>query len=51
MEQQYFTVKQTAELLGVSVSTIRRRIKDGTFETYKYFGRPLIHRKYIFCEK
>lgn len=51
MDQQYFTIKQTAELLGVSVSTIRRRIKDGTFETYKYFGRPLIHRKYIFTDK
>lgn len=48
MEQQYFTVKQTAELLGVSISTVRRRIRDGTFSTYKYFGRPLIPRKYIF---
>lgn len=47
MQQQYYTVQQAAALLGISVSTVRRRIRDGTYPVYKYCARPLIPRKYI----
>lgn len=47
MQQQYYTVQQAATLLGVSVSTVRRRIRDGTYSVYKYCSRPLIPRRYI----
>ena len=35
MSEEFVTVNQTAELLGVSRLTIRRRISDGTINAYR----------------
>lgn len=32
IKQQWFTINEAAELLGVHPNTIRNRIKDGTLE-------------------
>ena len=35
VEQQYFSVKETAVFLGVSPKTVRRRIREGAFPHYR----------------
>ena len=40
--QQYLRAREIAELLGQSVRTIRRRIKDGTLPSIKIGGARLV---------
>ena len=37
-EQQYLTAKETAERLGISLRTVRRRIADGSLASFKIGG-------------
>lgn len=41
--QRFFSTKQVAEALGVSESTIKRRIRDGTLRSVKFGARRLVH--------
>jgi len=41
----YVSVADAADLLGVSRSTVDRRVKDGTFPARKLGARVLIERK------
>ena len=40
--QQYLRAREIADLLGASVRTVRRRIKDGTFTSTKIGGARLV---------
>jgi excisionase family DNA binding protein len=39
---EYLRAREIAELLGESIRTVRRRIKDGTFPSTKVGGARLI---------
>ncbi len=40
--RQYLRAREIADLLGESIRTIRRRIKDGTFPSIKVGGARLV---------
>nr|WP_308743250.1 helix-turn-helix domain-containing protein [uncultured Anaerocolumna sp.] len=42
MEQAYYTLEQSKQILQVSESTIRRGIKNGTIPRAKFSGKILI---------
>jgi len=39
MEKQHWTIKEAAEVLGISEKTVRRRIKDGTLKAEQTQGK------------
>ena len=43
-EPEYLRAREIAELLGVDVRTIRRRIKDGTLPSVRVGGARLVAR-------
>ncbi len=42
MEKQEYTIKETSEILGISVSAVQRRIKGNVLESYKDGGRVVV---------
>ena len=44
MELRYLTIKETAEVMRISISTLRRYIKAGKVQTHR------IGRKYLILE-
>lgn len=47
MEQAYYTLKQSSEILCISEATIRRRIKEGIIPKANFCGRILIPAWFI----
>lgn len=45
MEKAFYTLQEVAEYLGVSIPTVRRRIKAGQLEAHKMGGQYRISRE------
>jgi excisionase family DNA binding protein len=41
--RRFYTVEEVARVLGVSVSTVRRRIRDGTIRSIRLGGVRRVH--------
>ena len=50
-EQDYFTVQQAADLLGVHIHTVQARLRDGTLQGKKLGGVWKIYRRSLANEK
>lgn len=42
MEKQEYTIKQAAEVLGISESGVRRRIRENVLESHRDDGRIMV---------
>ena len=43
----YYTLREVSELTGLSISTIRRRVRSGDIPQFKYSGKVLIPRQFV----
>ena len=50
-QQDYFTVKEAADILGVHIHTVQARMRDGTLKGKKLGGIWRIYRDSLINEK